>query len=314
MPDVSVIIPNYNHAPYLQQRIQSILNQTWQNFELIILDDCSADNSREILEQYRDHPKVSQIVFNDTNSGGPFYQWKKGIELARGKYIWIAESDDWCEPTLLQNLVQSLNSNPQCVLAYAQTHTINGHNAIQQTSFHNKLAEYVAGREYIRKYLAAGCAIWNAGMVLFKKECYQQIPQQFTTFKMSGDWLFYIELAKQGDVFISGKILNYFRNHDKDVSGSMYRTGANYLEELQILKILKEQELISQQEFEQHLLEKYIRFSTAKYRFTGYMNDKIEQAFFNNGDDHYQSFLQLNDTLRLLKIRAKRRLNLILGG
>jgi glycosyltransferase involved in cell wall biosynthesis len=314
MPDVSVIIPNYNHAPYLQQRINSILNQTWQNFELIILDDCSADNSRDVLEPYRNHPKVTQLVFNDANSGGPFHQWKRGIELAQGKYIWIAESDDWCEPTLLETLMQGLTANPQCVMAYVQTHTINGDKVIQQTSFHHKLADYVEGHEYIRKYLTAGCSIWNAGMALFKKECYQQIPQQFTTFKMSGDWLFYIELAKQGDVFISGKVLNYFRNHDKDVSGGMYRTGANYLEELQILKILKQQVLISQQEFESHLLAKYIRFSTAKCRFTGYMNDKIEQSFFNNDDETYKQFLQLNGTVSLLKMRAKRRLKLILGA
>lgn len=314
MPKVSVIIPNYNHALYLKQRIDSVLTQTFQNFEIIIMDDCSTDNSREVIEAYRDQRKVSHLVFNEVNSGGPFHQWKKGIELARGNYIWIAESDDWCEPTLLENLVRGLTDNPQCVLAYVQTHTINGNNAIQQTSAHNKLAEYVSGKKYITEYLTGGCAIWNAGMALFKKECYQQISQQFTAFKMSGDWLFYIELAKQGDVFISGKTLNYFRNHDKDVSGSMYRTGANYLEELQILKILKKQQLISRQEFKDHLLEKYIRFSTAKYRFTGYMNDKIALSFFNNEGEQYKQFLLLHANFSLLKIRAKRRLNIILGA
>ena len=62
MPTVSVIVPNYNHAPYLKQRIDSILGQTYQDFELILLDDCSTDGSREVLEQYRSDPLLAQSL------------------------------------------------------------------------------------------------------------------------------------------------------------------------------------------------------------------------------------------------------------
>lgn len=92
--NVSVIIPNYCHARFLNQRIDSVLNQTYSDYEVIILDDCSTDNSREIIESYRNHPKISHIVYNEKNSGSTFIQWEKGFELARGEYIWIAESDD----------------------------------------------------------------------------------------------------------------------------------------------------------------------------------------------------------------------------
>jgi glycosyltransferase involved in cell wall biosynthesis len=311
VPKVSVIIPNYNHAPYLTQRVDSVLAQTYQDFELIILDDRSADNSKQIIEQYREHPKVSHIVFNEINSGGPFYQWKKGIELAAGEYIWIAESDDWCEPTLLETLVQSLDDNRGCVLAYVQTHTINDGNIILQTSAHNKLAEYIHGKKYIAQYLTAHCSIWNASMLIFRKAQYSNISQRFTTFKMSGDWLFYIEMAKQGDVFISGKVLNYFRKHDKDVSGKMYSTGNNYLEELQILKILKNDGIITEAEFKVHLLEKYIRFRVFKYQFAHDVKAAIKAAFYNDGVKSYKVFLQLNGRLSLLKIRINRRLNML---
>ena len=77
MPNVSVIIPNYNHALYLQVRLDSVFNQTYQDFEVIILDDCSTDNSREIIEKYANNPKTSHIIFNDVNSGSTIKQWEK---------------------------------------------------------------------------------------------------------------------------------------------------------------------------------------------------------------------------------------------
>ena len=91
MPKVSVIIPNYNHAQFLEQRVESVLNQTFQDFEIIFLDDASTDNSKEVFSKYSNHPKISHVIFNETNSGSPFKQWNKGFGLSTGEYIWIAE-------------------------------------------------------------------------------------------------------------------------------------------------------------------------------------------------------------------------------
>jgi len=107
MPTVSVVVPNYNHARYLQQRIDSILSQTYQDFELILLDDCSTDHSRDILASYRENPKV-RIEYNDENSGTVFKQWNKGVRMARGRYIWMAESDDFADPRFLARMVPIL--------------------------------------------------------------------------------------------------------------------------------------------------------------------------------------------------------------
>jgi Glycosyltransferases involved in cell wall biogenesis len=102
---VTVIIPNFNHAAFLKQRIESVLNQTFQDFEMIVIDDCSADESREVIEAYRNHPKVSQVVYNEQNSGSAFKQWVKGVALAKGDWIWIAESDDWAEHDFLERMM-----------------------------------------------------------------------------------------------------------------------------------------------------------------------------------------------------------------
>src|SRR5438034_11203510 len=89
MLTVSVIIPNYNHARYLRKRIESVLTQTYQDFEVILLDDCSTDESRSIIGEYRIDPRV-RIELNEQNSGNTFKQWNKGVGLARGTYVWIA--------------------------------------------------------------------------------------------------------------------------------------------------------------------------------------------------------------------------------
>ena len=66
---VSVIIPNYNHAPYLRERIDSVLAQTYTDLEVILIDDCSTDESRDIMEDYRSEPRVTHIIHNAENSG-----------------------------------------------------------------------------------------------------------------------------------------------------------------------------------------------------------------------------------------------------
>src|SRR6185437_16633828 len=119
MPTVSVIVPNYNHALYLPKRMESILRQTYQDFELILLDDCSTDDSRAILSQYAGDARI-RVEFNELNSG-VFKQWNKGVRLARGEYVWIAESDDYADERLLERLVSILDADPSVAFAYCRS-------------------------------------------------------------------------------------------------------------------------------------------------------------------------------------------------
>lgn len=127
-PLVSVIIPNYCHVRYLDERITSVLNQTYQNFEVIILDDCSPDDgaSKAVIEKYRDNTHVSQIVYNEVNSGSTFKQWEKGFQLSKGELVWIAESDDKCEPDLLEKLVDGFRKYDNVVVSYCSSKIIDG--------------------------------------------------------------------------------------------------------------------------------------------------------------------------------------------
>ena len=104
MPVVSVIVPNYNHAQFLPSRLDSILGQTFADFEVIYLDDASTDNSERVIAPFLEDRRI-RVIRNTVNSGSAFKQWNRGVREARGEYVWIAEADDSAEPTLLSRLV-----------------------------------------------------------------------------------------------------------------------------------------------------------------------------------------------------------------
>lgn len=243
-PLVSVIIPNYNHAPYLQQRIESVLAQTWSDFEIILLDDCSTDNSAAVLNGYRLHEKVSHVVLNEENSGSPFKQWAKGIDLARGEWVWIAESDDWCEPTLLQTLLEGIEDDT--AFSYCQSLAIQD-NRILWTLIAECLSASYGGKDFVEHFMLRESRMYNASMCVFRRNLYNKVDTKYTKYKFCGDWLFWILLAQHGRVAVSGKVLNYFRKHDQDVSGKANKSGLLYKEYVKLLHDLVSHQIISQQ-------------------------------------------------------------------
>jgi glycosyltransferase involved in cell wall biosynthesis len=166
-PKVSVIVPNYNHARFLRQRLDSIFNQTFQDFEVIILDDCSTENSKEVIEEYRNRSQVSHVVYNETNSGSPFKQWAKGIDLAQGEYIWIAESDDWAEVNFLEIMVSCINSNRNIALVFSASNWVYLDHE-DKILLHSKIFK-MNGIEFIKKRMICGNSIQNASAVIFRK-------------------------------------------------------------------------------------------------------------------------------------------------
>jgi len=279
MPEVSVIIPNYNHSEYLIQRIESVLNQTFQDFEIILLDDCSTDNSRAILKRYASHTKVSHMLFNEHNSGSTFNQWEKGIELAKGKYIWIAESDDWCEPTLLEHLVQGINLDPKCVISYCQSYYIANNNDLNWSSSHPYLSEMVDGSAFARNNMLLTNPIYNASMVLWRRDLFPLVPKEFKNYRLAGDWIFWMELCRLGKVHISGRVLNYFRKHDKNVSGKAFKSGLNFVESLKIIKSLYRREMISEADLYKAFKIQFRNFVQVERNLDPKLREEIKMLF-----------------------------------
>ena len=233
---VSVIVPNFNHAPFLQQRIDSILNQTFQDFELILLDDASTDYSREILERYRDNPHVSHIVFNEFNSGSAFSQWNKGIELARGEWVWVAESDDWAEPNFLETLLEKVEHMQDGVLAYAGTWWVDElGNKLWDTPDSEQMNVF-QGHGFIRKRLAVCNSIVNVSECIFRRDAFRPgETRRYGQMRLCGDWFFYVLLAEMGDVVEVEQPLSYYRQHDSNLSSDAERQGLTFLEGVDVL-------------------------------------------------------------------------------
>src|SRR5574343_1645650 len=121
---VSVVVPGYNHEPFLAKRIDSLLNQTFDDFEIIFLDDNSTDDSLFTATQLLSdlNNKIPfKIIKNSVNSGSPFKQWNKGVTLSQGKYIWIAESDDFANYDFLKKTVEILETDKSLSFVYCQS-------------------------------------------------------------------------------------------------------------------------------------------------------------------------------------------------
>lgn len=247
---VSVIVPNYNHGKFLGQRLDSILSQSYRDFELIILDDCSTDDSREIIESYRNRPEVSHIVFNESNSGSPFKQWRKGLELASGDLIWIAESDDYCEPDLLEKLVAPILEDGRCVISYCASDKVDIEG--KSSGLHENLVGMdslnMDGDEFVSEYMSHNVVV-NASSVVFRKVPAMTVDNGYDRLGGYGDFMFWIGLARLGRVCYTAEVLNHFRFHSTNTTASVRASVKGARETIVTDRFLRDEDIISKVEF-----------------------------------------------------------------
>jgi glycosyltransferase involved in cell wall biosynthesis len=253
MPKVSIVIPNYNHERYLRQRIDTVLRQTFQDFEVILMDDCSTDGSRSIISEYVDDPRV-RIELNDKNSGSPFKQWNKGVQLAKGQYVWIAESDDYADERLLERLREILDKDLAITFAYCRSWKINedGQRDGYADWYLNELEPggweqdfLVDGREACRKWFIRLNPVPNASAVVFRKAVYGRVGGADETLRMCGDWKLWAQLAFEGKVAYVSEPLNNFRVHSQTVRNQSQLEALDIAETLEVIHAVLKKDLPS---------------------------------------------------------------------
>lgn len=249
-PLVSAIIPNFNHARFLRQRIESVLNQTYQNLEIIILDDCSTDNSHEIIEEYfRKFPDKIRYFKNRTNAGSVFKQWRHGVSLANGELLWICESDDYCELDFLKNIVTEFADESQMIV-------------FGRIQFCDSNGEFIPGLDQYREQAIPG--IWKnihsfsaaewfrsgfgvsnlipnvGGCVIRNQDIQSEIWEQAEEYKILGDWYLYIRLSQGGRMTYVPDAVSYFRQHGENASVKSFVTEYYYREHHSLMMLLRE--------------------------------------------------------------------------
>jgi len=238
---VTVILPNYNHSQYLDQRLNSILNQTFKDFRLIILDDCSTDNSRNIIEKYRSHPNVSLIIYNVANAGSTFLQWEKGFQYCEGELLWIAESDDFCKLDFLEKSITAF-ADPNVVLSYTRSIDVNDRNEIIGFSYRQyywcNFDFKKQGVEEINEHLYLQCTIPNVSAVLFRRSAINS-SYFHHKYRLCGDWYFYIQILQKGKLVYYSEPLNYHRFHIASVRNKELSNIGLILERLDILSRIR---------------------------------------------------------------------------
>jgi glycosyltransferase involved in cell wall biosynthesis len=248
MPKVSIILPNYNHALYLEHRIQSILEQTYQDFELIYLDDASTDHSNQVFAQYAEDSRI-QAIFNQINSGSPFKQWNKGVRRATGEYIWIAESDDYSDPQQLEVLVNQLEQNPSVGLAYCQSWRVDSNNQTigkcRDYVFHPEKARWEhdfvnSGTVECSQYMTYENAILNASSVLIRRSVYEQVGFADEGLRLCGDWILWLKILLISDVAYVSQPLNYYRSHEGTVRRQSDLSGLSVEENYRVVAFILE--------------------------------------------------------------------------
>lgn len=238
---VTAIVPNFNHARYLPQRLDSILAQTYPLVDILVLDDCSSDESRLVIDSYvKRFPERISAVYNTENSGNVFRQWQKGHSLATGDLVWICESDDFCEPTFIERMINAFR-DPSVMMAFGRIQFADSH------------GEYFAGLDNYREDSEPGiwdarvtrpAAEWfrggfgvknviaNVGGSLWRRfEIPDHIWEEARNYKIMGDWYLYSVIAGGGQIAYEPSAVSYFRIHGSNTSGSSAQSKPEYYEE-----------------------------------------------------------------------------------
>ncbi len=239
-PTVSAIVPAFNHAAFLQQRIESIVAQDPPPAEIIILDDASTDGTRELIEEIRGEIDIPLVVeLNDENSGNVFMQWRKGLELASGDLVWICESDDFATEEFLRHLVPYF-SDPSVTLAFGRIQFADA-NGMPGTWLDQYRESAAAG--YWDEPRVEGAYQWfrgpfgrlnvipNVGGCLFRRQALSdEVWEEAQRYSVCGDWYLYLQIAAGGRIAFDPEAVSYFRQHGANTSVTSFAKRSYYRE------------------------------------------------------------------------------------
>ncbi|MCP4650704.1 MAG: glycosyltransferase [PVC group bacterium] len=236
---VSVIITSYNHGEYLKERLDTILGQTYKNIEIIVVDDCSIDNSLEVLKGYAGYSNVKVIALKE--NVGYALACHKGVGESKGNFIIFAESDDFSEPEQIEMLFDVIVKDERIGVAWCRSNIVDENGKVlgddysgREKSFRLMCKESTFIRkEYMQRLFLSSCVIPNMSAALLRRSFFEQTGGLSPNYKACADWDFWNRMAMVCDFFYITKTLNNFRTHGQTVRN----TFESNLQAQEILKL-----------------------------------------------------------------------------
>jgi glycosyltransferase involved in cell wall biosynthesis len=205
-PLCSVVLPAYNVVPYVEGAVESVLAQTYPNYELIIVDDASTDGTAQILSRYRSHPQV-RLYCNPANLGMAA-NWNAGLRQARGEFIAKLDADDLYAPNFLEEVVPVFQKHPSVGMVFSAAHLIHSDGRVTHEKRYFRSRVY-PGQEFLDKLLLA-CVI-RSPTVCVRRECYDRLGYFLPSLSIHADWEMWVRITAHYDVGYVAKYLASYR-------------------------------------------------------------------------------------------------------
>lgn len=207
-PKVSVVMPVYNGEAYVLEAITSILNQTFTDFELIVINDGSTDNTAAILKKLRDIERIK--ILNNTVNEGLIFTRNKAIINCNGSYIALLDSDDVAKPNRLEKQVRFLEANPDYALIGSNIDIISGEGKYLYTQNYNIAPDFIPSILLFQNYFAQSAVMIRKSAL--PKEIYR------SQFPLSEDYDLWVRIASQNKVGNIAESLVNYRLHGSNIS------------------------------------------------------------------------------------------------
>ena len=195
MPKVSVCIPSYNYAHYIGASVESVLNQTFADWELLIVDNHSTDSTNEVLQAFLD-PRIK--VFRNERNIGLLPNWNRSVALSQGEYVCVLPADDLLLPTMLERSVALLDSYPKVGFTFSSCQLIDTEGRIFDTMRTRTNGGVISGLELLKSLTMFNYIL--SPTVLMRQTCYRQLGGYGGRYELLADWSLYMRAALSHDV------------------------------------------------------------------------------------------------------------------
>jgi len=224
LPLVSVVFTSYNHQEFLKQALDSIVNHTYPNIEIIVVDDNSSDGSQQILKSYEDNPKITLHLL-EKNTGSYVKASNYGARLANGEYLLFAQCDDHADPEQIEKLINAYKADENIGVVFSRSTLIDKDGVIFDDDFRGRelkfkkkcdVDTFISGNE-MRRFLSYSCVIPNLSAAIVKTELYLKVGKLSEEYLIASDWAFWLSLAEETNFYYITRPLNNFRQHETTI-------------------------------------------------------------------------------------------------